>query len=66
MFSAIDAGSKMAAYDHVAGLKEQLTRTPRPLPQLTIAKKPFADLRFEDFKIEGYDPHPPIAFKVAV
>ena len=61
-----DAGSPVAAYDHVAGLKEQLQRAPRALPRLVIAKKPFNELRFEDFRLEGYDPHPPIAFKVAV
>ena len=61
-----DAGSPMAAYDHVAGLKTQLERTPRPLPRLIIAPKPLQDLRFEDFKVEGYDPHPAIQFKVAV
>ncbi len=61
-----DAGSKMAEYDHVAGLKSQLAREPRPLPRLVIAKKPMQDLRFEDFKVEGYDPHPAIKFKVAV
>ncbi len=61
-----DAGTPMAAYDHVAGLKTQLERTPRPLPRLVIAKKPMRELRFEDFTVEGYDPHPPIQFKVAV
>ena len=61
-----DVGSAMAPFDHVAGLREQLTRTPRPLPRLTIAKKPFSELKFEDFKVEGYDPHPGIVFKVAV
>jgi thymidylate synthase len=61
-----DPGSPMAAYDHIAGLKQQLTREPRALPRLTIAKKPMKDLTFEDFKVEGYDPHPPIQFKVAV
>lgn len=63
---AADPGSPMAAYDHVAGLREQLTREPRPLPRLHIARKPFAQLSFEDFRVEGYDPHPSIAFKVAV
>lgn len=61
-----DKGSKMEAYDHVAGLKEQLGREPRALPRLTIARKPFGELRFEDFKVEGYEPHGPIVFKVAV
>jgi thymidylate synthase len=61
-----DKGSKMEAYDHVAGLREQIKRELRPLPRLTIAKKPMKELTFEDFKVEGYDPHPPISFKVAV
>ncbi len=56
----------MAEYDHLAGLREQLTRSPRPLPQLEIARKPFDQLTFDDFKIIGYDPHPAIQFKVAV
>jgi len=59
-------GSGMEEYDHVPGLKEQLTREPRPLPKLRIAKKPFHELRFEDFRLEGYQPHPKIKFKVAV
>ncbi len=61
-----EAGSPMAAYDHLAGLREQLSRPPRPPPRLSIARKPFDQLTFEDFKLESYDPHPPIAFKVAV
>ncbi len=61
-----DSDSAMAAYDHVAGLRGQLGRAPRALPKLTIAKKPMRELKFEDFKVEGYDPHPAIAFKVAV
>ena len=59
-------GSDMAEYDHVPGLREQLKRKPRPLPRLVIAKKPFDGLKFEDFKLEGYNPHPKIKFKVAV
>ena len=55
-----------AEYDHVPGLREQLTREPRPLPKLVIAQKPLDELRFEDFRVEGYDPHPKIDFKVAV
>ena len=61
-----EPGSPMAPYDHLAGLKEQLTRSPRPLPKLHIARKPFDELNFEDFTVEGYNPHPPISFKVAV
>jgi thymidylate synthase len=56
----------MAAYDHVAGLREQLKREPRPLPRLVIARKAFSELKFEDFRLEGYEPWPGIVFKVAV
>jgi thymidylate synthase len=61
-----DPESSQAEYDHVRGLQEQLRREPRPLPRLIIAKQPFDELTFEDFRLEGYDPHPSIPFKVAV
>lgn len=61
-----DKGSPTEAYDHLAGLQEQLRREPRPLPRLTIARKPFNQLTFEDFHLENYHPHPAISFKVAV
>lgn len=52
--------------NHVEGAKEQLTRKPKKKPTLTIAKKPFWELRFEDFTLEGYNPHPPIKFPIAI
>lgn len=52
--------------NHFEGLKEQLTRTPHPLPQLKIAKKPFWELSFEDFELEGYTHDKFIKFPVAV
>jgi len=52
--------------NHVDGLKEQLTRKPKPLPCLEIAKKPLDDLRFDDFTLLGYECHEPIKFEVAV
>ena len=52
--------------DHVEGMKEQLTREPRTLPTIKIAKKPLNELTFEDISLEGYDPHPVIRFGVAV
>lgn len=52
--------------NHVDGLREQLTRTPKKLPTLTIARKPVDELTLEDFKLEGYDPDPLIRFEVAV
>lgn len=52
--------------NHIDGLKEQLTRTPRALPTLTIAKKPVDELTFDDFTLENYNPDPLIRFEVAV
>lgn len=52
--------------NHVEGLREQLTRTPKALPRLKIAKKPFDELQFEDFEVIGYEHDPFIKFKVAV
>ncbi len=58
--------SPMAKFDHLAGLKEQLTREPLPLPRLKIANKPIDELQFEDFELLDYKPHPKIKFEVAV
>ena len=52
--------------NHVEGLREQLTRTPRPLPHLEIAKKPLKELGFDDFALIGYECYDPIKFEVAV
>jgi len=52
--------------NHVDGLKEQLKRTPHPLPQLEITKKPFWDIKFEDFKLKNYTHDEFIKFPVAV
>ena len=54
--------------NHLVQARLQLTRVPRPLPQLRInpeVRDLFA-FRFEDFTLEGYDPHPHIAAPVAV
>ncbi len=52
--------------NHVEGLEEQLKRTPKKLPQLKIAKKPFWDLKFEDFELVGYEHDAFIKFPIAV
>jgi thymidylate synthase len=52
--------------DHIDGLKEQLDREPYPLPKVTIASKPFEELRFEDFALVDYNHHPAISFPVSV
>ena len=54
--------------NHLEQAREQLSREARPLPQLRInpaVKDAFA-FRFEDFTLEGYDPHPHIKAPVAV
>lgn len=52
--------------NHVEGVKQQLQRKEFPLPQLKIAKKPFWDLKYEDFELVNYQSHPFIKFQVAV
>lgn len=54
--------------NHLEQAREQLTREPRPLPRLRLnpaVKEVFA-FRFEDFVLDGYDPHPHIKAPVAV
>lgn len=53
-------------YDHVTAILEQLSRKPKPMPRLIIAKKPLDQLVFEDFKIEEYDSYPKIERAMAV
>jgi len=54
--------------NHVDQAKEQLARTPRPLPVMNLnpAVKHIDKFRFEDFELVGYDPHPAIKAPVAV
>lgn len=52
--------------NHVEGLKKQLERDYKELPQVKIAKKPIHELKFEDFELLNYDPHPFIKFPIAV
>ena len=54
--------------NHLDQAREQLARTPKPLPKLTILRRPSAidQYRFEDFEISGYEAHPHIKAPVAV
>ena len=54
--------------NHREQLKEQLSRSPRPLPQMILNPKikDIFDFKYEDFTLNGYDPHPLIRGKVAV
>ncbi len=56
-------------YDnHLEQAQLQLTRDLRPLPKMRLnpAVKDLFEFKFEDFTLEGYDPHPPIKAPVAV
>ena len=54
--------------DHLEQAKLQLTREPRPLPRMIINPdvKSIFDFKYEDFTLEGYDPHPHIKAAVSV
>lgn len=54
--------------NHIEQAKLQLTRTPRPLPRMIINPdiKDLFSFDFDDFQLEGYDPHPHIKAAVSV
>jgi len=54
--------------NHIEQARLQLTRSPRPLPimKLNPAVKDLFAFRYEDFALEGYEPHPHIKAAVAV
>ena len=54
--------------NHIEQAKLQISRAPRRLPTMTLNSE-VRDLfafRFEDFALEGYDPHPAIKAPVAI
>lgn len=54
--------------NHLDQVKLQLTREPRPLPKMILNPevKNIFDFQYEDFRLEGYDPHPHIPGVVSV
>lgn len=54
--------------NHFEQVDTQLTRTPYPLPQLEILRKPESifDYQFDDFKVVNYEHHPLIKAPIAV
>lgn len=54
--------------NHMEQVDLQLSRDPRPLPQMKLnpAKTSLFDFTYDDFELVGYDPHPAIKAPVAV
>lgn len=54
--------------NHIEQVNLQLSREFRPLPKMILNPevKDIFGFRYEDFMLEGYDPHPPIKAPVAV
>ena len=54
--------------NHVEQANEQLSRAPRAFPRMKVnpERTTLFDFVFEDFTLEGYDPHPAIKASVAV
>lgn len=55
-------------HNHMEQVALQLSREPRPLPQMKLnpAVRSVFDFTYEDFELEGYDPHPHIKGVVAI
>ncbi len=54
--------------NHLQQVDLQLTRAPRPLPRMRLneAVRSIFEFQYEDFTLEGYDPHPGIKAPISV
>ena len=61
-------GGDCHIYDnHIQQVTEQLSRDPRPYPELVLAQRDsIFDYTYADIEIRNYDPHPAIKAPVAV
>lgn len=64
----VTTGDTHAYSNHMEQIQEQLSRTPKQLPQLKILRRPVSiyDYKFEDFEVVGYEPYPSIKAPVAI
>lgn len=65
---AIFIGDAHIYENHLTQLKEQLSRLPRPFPQLRFKRKVenIEEFEWEDIQLIGYYPHPTIKMEMAV
>jgi thymidylate synthase len=61
-------GDAQLYLNHLEQAREQLARVPRPFPHMRLdpAVRDLFAFRYEDFTLEGYDPHPAIKAPIAV
>lgn len=54
--------------NHLDQVREQLSREPRALPKMKLNpdRRELDEFVYEDFTLEGYDPHPTIKAPIAV
>jgi thymidylate synthase len=54
--------------NHLEQAREQVARTPRPFPRMRLnpARRELLEFQYEDFTLEGYEPHPAIKAPIAV
>jgi thymidylate synthase len=64
----ISTGDSHIYSNHIDQVKEQLTRTPKKLPELIIKRRPASiyDYNFEDFEVVNYDAYPTIKAPISV
>lgn len=62
------AGDAHLYLNHLEQAQLQLTRPPRPLPRMVLnpAVTSLFDFKYEDFRLEGYEPHPSIKADISV